>query len=144
MTTGGARFGSGPKPGPDSSIWLRIPNTPPSEPIPAFPLPDPIDRELYIWNVLWEKPQARQWHKHSQQYEVALYTRRFVEAEKPKSSISLNTLIRQLADSLGITSPGMRANRWLIVDDVIEVDTAIRDKTLSYKEKLALKAPSDK
>ncbi|QHC22344.1 hypothetical protein [Streptomyces sp. GS7] len=40
--------------------------------------------------------------------------RRFAEAEQPESRVNLSALVRQLADSLGLTVPGMRANCWRI------------------------------
>ncbi|MFD5509013.1 hypothetical protein ACFWIB_14720 [Streptomyces sp. NPDC127051] len=45
---------------------------------------------------------------------MALYVRRLAEAEEPKSFVNLSTLVRQMSDSLGLTTPGMRANRWRI------------------------------
>jgi hypothetical protein len=35
------------------------------------------------------------------------------------SKVNLSTLIRQMADSLGLTTPGMRANRWRIATDEV-------------------------
>ncbi len=37
-------------------------------------------------------------------HEVALYCRRFVEASALESPVALSTLVRQMADSLGLTS----------------------------------------
>jgi hypothetical protein len=59
-------------------------------------------------------PQAVMWEQLSQHVEVALYVRRLVEAEQPESKVTVGTLVRQYADSLGLTTPGMRANRWRI------------------------------
>lgn len=122
MPSGGARHRSGPTPAIENSDWTHIKNVPCERPVPAFPLPDPSERELYLWQKLWVKPQAEMWHKQDQAYEVALYTRRFTEAEQSDSSVTLNTLVRQMGDSLGITAPGLRSNRWLLVDDVIEIE----------------------
>ncbi|MFG3488545.1 hypothetical protein [Streptomyces sp. NPDC047972] len=71
-------------------------------------------RETELWSALWVKPQALMWERYGQQLEVALYVRRLVEAEEPGSFVNLSTLVRQMADSLGLTTPGMRANRWRI------------------------------
>jgi hypothetical protein len=54
------------------------------------------------------------WERYGQELEVALYVRRLAEAEKPDSAVVLSTLVRQMGDSLGLTTPGMRANRWRI------------------------------
>lgn len=135
MPSGGARHRSGPAPS-DNSDWTPIPNKPCELTPPPFPLPDPTERELYLWRELWEKPQATMWHKQNQTYEVALYTRRFVEVEKHDSSVTLNTLVRQMADSLGITTPGLRSNRWLLVDEVIEVEQSKVKAIPSARERL--------
>jgi hypothetical protein len=63
------------------------------------------------------------WERFGQHLEVALYVRRLVEAEQPKSMVNLSTLVRQMADSLGLTTPGMRANRWRIDRPEEAVDT---------------------
>ena len=54
------------------------------------------------------------WERFGQELEVALYVRRFTEAELMDSRVNLSTLVRQMADSLGLTTPGMWANRWRI------------------------------
>jgi hypothetical protein len=63
---------------------------------------------------LWAKPQALMWDRYGQELEVALYVRRFAEAEFQASSVNLSTLVRQMSDSLGLTTPGLRNNRWRI------------------------------
>jgi hypothetical protein len=57
------------------------------------------------------------WERYGQELEVALYVRRLTEAELMDSRVNLTTLVRQMADSLGLTTPGMRANRWRINRD---------------------------
>jgi hypothetical protein len=59
------------------------------------------------------------WERYGQEFEVALYVRRFSEAEAMESRVNLSTLVRQMADSLGLTTPGMRANRWRIAQDEV-------------------------
>lgn len=81
---------------------------------PEWPLSKATFRELMVWEELWTRPQAIMWERQRQHHEVALYTRRFCEAEERGSSVSLSTLVRQMADSLGLTTPGLRANRWQI------------------------------
>lgn len=70
-----------------------------------------------MWSRLWKLPQAVEWGRRNQFDEVALYCRRFVEASEPGSPVALSTLVRQMGDSLGLTTPGMRSNRWIIASD---------------------------
>ncbi|MFP3986891.1 hypothetical protein U9R90_05190 [Streptomyces sp. E11-3] len=71
-------------------------------------------REAELWADLWRKPQAIMWERFGQELEVALYVRRLTEAELMDSRVNLSTLVRQMGDSLGLTTPGMRANRWRV------------------------------
>jgi hypothetical protein len=77
-------------------------------------MPRPTKRELVLWARLWAKPQAVQWEQLGLDIEVALYVRRLIEAEARSAPLGASTLVRQLGDSLGLTVPGMRANRWRI------------------------------
>ena len=126
MPKGGARVRSGPPPDPnalsrDSSDWVMLPAAGrPGDP-PQWPLPDQDPREAELWARHWAMPQAIVWDAQSQHYEVALYVRRLVEVEKPDAPVALGTLVRQLADNLGLTTPGMLRNRWRIAaPDVTE------------------------
>lgn len=119
MPKGGARTRSGPPPDPnalsrDSSDWIVLPATGRVGPPPEWPLPDADLREAELWARLWAKPQAVVWEAQGQDFEVALYVRRFAEAEQRRAAVILGTLVRQMADSLGLTTPGMRCNRWRI------------------------------
>lgn len=121
MPKGGARVNSGAAPDPnalarerDAGEWTILPAGERKGTAPSWPLPDPADRELELWAVLWRKPQSLMWDRLSQELEVALYVRRLIEAEQPDSKVTVGTLVRQMADSLGLTTPGMRNNRWKI------------------------------
>jgi hypothetical protein len=121
---GGARTRSGPPPDPtalrrerDSNDWVKLPAAGRTGRTPPWPLVDPEPRELHLWRGLWRKPQALMWADLGQEVEVALYVRRLCEAEVHESATNLSTLVRQLADSLGLTTPGLRAARWTIVDE---------------------------
>ena len=72
-----------------------------------------------MWTRLWATPQAVQWEALGQTLEVGLYVRRLVEAEERGSPVALGTLVRQMADSLGLTIPGLRVNRWKIAADQV-------------------------
>lgn len=121
MPKGGARSRSGPAPDPealrrerDAGEWTILPAEGRQGATPDWPLTEQTDREAELWDRLWEMPQAFMWERCSQEIEVALYVRRLAEAEKPDAFVNLGTLVRQMADSLGLTMPGMRANRWRI------------------------------
>ncbi|MFB7288988.1 hypothetical protein [Actinacidiphila glaucinigra] len=121
MPKGGARTRSGPAPDPealrrerDAGEWTILPAEGRQGATPDWPLTGQSEREAELWERLWGRPQALMWERYGQELEVALYVRRLAEAEMPESSVNLSTLVRQMADSLGLTSPGMRANRWRI------------------------------
>jgi hypothetical protein len=69
---------------------------------------------MELWGLHWRKPQALMWETQGQELEVALFVRRFAEAERPNTPTNLSTLVRQMSDSLGLTTPGLRAHRWTI------------------------------
>jgi len=121
MGSGGARARSGPAPDPnalrrerDAGDWTVLPAEGRQGATPDWPLSEQMIREAELWKQLWEKPQALMWERYGQELEVALYVRRFCEAEEIESKVNLSTLVRQMADSLGLTTPGLRANRWRI------------------------------
>jgi len=121
MPSGGARTRSGPPPDPnalkrerDAGEWTILPAEGRTGEPPEWPLTEPNEREEILWATLWSKPQALMWERYGQQYEVAMYVRRFAEAEQRGALVTVGTLVRQMADSLGLSTPGMRANRWRI------------------------------
>lgn len=121
MPSGGARTRSGPPPDPsalrrerDAGEWTILPAEGRPGATPDWPLTERNGREEELWEALWRKPQALMWERYGQELEVALYVRRLGEAEQPGAFVGLSTLVRQMADSLGLTTPGLRANRWRI------------------------------
>lgn len=127
MTSGGARARSGPPPDPSAlrrdrntdAAWTTLPAEGRAGDPPRWPLTDDTPREAELWGDLWRRPQAVQWSKLGQELEVALYVRRLAEAERPESPVALGTLVRQMADALGLTIPGLRVNRWKIAADEV-------------------------
>lgn len=122
MPSGGARARSGPAPDPnairrerDAGEWTELPADGRNDDPPDWPLAAMSSRELQLWVRLWRMPQALMWERYGQELEVALYVRQLERFEKPRSPIILGTLVRQMADSLGLTTPGLRANRWKIM-----------------------------
>lgn len=120
----GGHARSGPPPDPnalrrdrrDDAEWFSLPNVPRAGAPPAWPLEGPSDRESKLWALLWSKPQATMWERFGVELEVAIYVRRFAEYELPDASASLGSLVARSADALGLTIPGMRANRWRLID----------------------------
>lgn len=126
--SGGGRSRSGPPPDPDAlrrdrttdaAGWTVLPAAGRPGRVPTWPLqPAATQRERKVWTTLWKSPQAVEWDRLDQQLLVGLYVRRLVEAESPGAAVTLTTVVRQLADGLGLTTAGMRANRWRIGDPV--------------------------
>lgn len=121
MPKGGARSNSGPAPDPnalarerDEGEWTVLPSTGRSGVAPKWPLPNPTARESQVWREHWKLPQALMWERLGQHHLVAIYVRRLVESETAGSRVNLGTLVRQMADGLGLTTPGLRSNRWRI------------------------------
>lgn len=125
MPSGGARSRSGPAPDPNAlrrdrksdGEWLLLPAEGRKGDPPTWPFVDQSDREVTVWASLWCKPQAVAWERHQLVDQVALYVRRWCEAEESGSPTNLSTLVRQMADALGLTMPGMHSLRWKIAAD---------------------------
>ncbi|MCX4886052.1 hypothetical protein [Streptomyces sp. NBC_00847] len=153
MAKGGARTRSGPAPDPDalrrdrdSGEWTILPAEGRQGATPDWPLTEQTDREDELWERLWAMPQALMWERYGQALEVALYVRRLAEAEKPEAFVGLSTLVRQMSDSLGLTTPGMRANRWRVdrpaVEDETPVSTASAPIATVYDARARIRAAS--
>lgn len=145
MPKGGARTRSGPAPDPNALSrsgadgWVTLPKAGRKGRVPVWPLPSKSRREGTVWAALWKLPQAVMWERLGQQHLVALYVRRLVEAEEPGSRVNLGTLVRQMADDLGLTSAGMARNLWrIVVED--EKRAAERPARPSAKGRLKLVA----
>lgn len=130
MVSGGARPRAGRPLDPmalrerDAGEWTVLPGEGRQGATPEWPLSDQTIRESGLWETLWRKPQALMWERFGQDIEVALYVRRLTEAELMDSPVTLTTVVRQMADSLGLTTPGLRANRWRIVREEEAAPTA--------------------
>lgn len=118
----GGHARSGPPPDPnalrrerDKGEWTMLPAAGRPGDAPVWPLSGHTEREADLWADLWRKPQALMWERYGQEIEVALYVRNLAQVELPGSPINLGTLVRQQSDSLGLTTPGLRSNRWRIV-----------------------------
>lgn len=119
----GGHARSGPAPDPnalrrdrDSSEWVALPAAGRSGELPAWPLPDLLAGEAGLWEREWARPQAVEWERNGQQLEVALFVRSVVVAEGPKATAADRNVVQRKMNDLGLTVPGLRANRWRIVD----------------------------
>lgn len=127
MPKGGARTRSGPPPDPNAlrrdrksdGEWTSLPAEGREGDLPEWPLADQSGREVVLWAAEWRRPQAVMWERNGQQLEVALYVRQVVDAEARGATTASRTLVRQMMDSLGISSPGMRSLRWRITSDEV-------------------------
>jgi len=152
MTSGGARIRSGPAPDPnalrrdrDKAEWNHLPSIGRQGPPPAWPLTRPTRREVALWEREWSRPQALMWESNGQMVEVALYVRSLKDAEKPKATVAARTLVRQQQDALGLTIPGLRANRWIIAGEAVaqHVDRSTTPPASSAKARLKLVAEDE-
>ncbi|QDH92106.1 minor tail protein [Streptomyces phage Dubu] len=133
MARGGARSRSGPAPTSTERShkakataegWTTLPADGRDGPLPAWPLISPSDREMDLWERLWESPQAVMWETLHLDFEVASYVRLLARAETPRSSAIIWGQVKQLAESLGLSASGMARNRWTIgaVNDDTDTD----------------------
>lgn len=121
MASGGARTRSGPPPDPnalrrdrDQGEWVTLPAEGRDGAVPEWPLPDPLSREIELWEREWRRPQAVMWEQNHQQLEVAMYVRAVLVADGPKATAADRNVVQRKMNDLGLTVPGLRANRWRI------------------------------
>lgn len=123
MARGGPRARSGPAPtstershkaSASAEGWVTLPADGRDGPLPPFPLSSPSDREMDLWERLWQTPQAVMWDQLSQEFEVASYVRLLVRAESPRSSAIVWGQVKQFGESLGLSVSGMARNRWTV------------------------------
>ena len=124
MGKGGARPHSGPAPDPnalrrdrpsDAAGWITLPAEGRTDPAPAWPLAiAPSPAEEAHWTREWARPQAIVWEAQGQEVEVALYVRCLAEAEIPGAAANLRGEVRQRAEHLGLSLPGLARNHWRI------------------------------
>lgn len=145
MPKGGARIRSGPPPDPnalhrerDSKDWTTLPENGREGETPTWPLTKATAPEKALWSELWTMPQAVIWEHQRQHHEVALYVRKFIEASRPKSPANITTAVRQMADSLGLTVPGLLRNKWKIGASVEAPAAATQTATVSARERFRI------
>jgi hypothetical protein len=119
MKGGHARSGRVPDPNAlrrerDGNDWIVLPAAGRSGRVPQWPLVKQQPREKTLWTRLWKLPQAVEWERQHLELEVAIHVRTLAEAEQPGAIAALRTLVRQQAEALGLSIPGMHRNRWRI------------------------------
>lgn len=154
MARGGPRSRSGPAPTStdrshkakaDAQGWTTLPAAGRDGALPAWPLISPSDREMDLWERLWETPQAVMWETLHLDFEVASYVRLLVRAEKPNSSAIIWGQVKMVAESLGLSASGMARNRWTVADVNDDADQAPAQSAVSAVSSLTsrLKAVQD-
>lgn len=124
MPSGGARLRSGPAPDPGSfrsaaKDWVTLPVEGFAGVVPVFPLSDPLIVELDLWAELWRKPQAVMWDKLGMKFQLAAYTRAFLESVEPGAVSGLKTAVLRMEGELGISLPGMTSFHWKFSEDEV-------------------------
>lgn len=114
---------SGPAPDPnalrrgrDGGDWVTLPAAGRQGDVPAFPLRDPLERELLLWEREWRRPQAVMWEHNGLVEQVAMYVRAFVAAENHDATAAMRVLVVRLEESLGLSIPGLARNKWVIAE----------------------------
>lgn len=115
MPKGGHRLGAGRPPDPSSlNEQIRLEKgairTLPKEctdPPPKWPLSRPTLREIAVWKVVWAKPQAIVWAEQSSEYQVAIYVRTLVEAEKRGATAAIRNLLLRQENDLMLTQASL-------------------------------------
>lgn len=137
MARGGARNRSGPKADPNSGRSDRrgykltaLPAQGYDGPVPEWPLSEPSDRELDVWETLWRTPQACAWSMPSESWRmrtVALYCRTVVRCEDPSAGASLLGQLHRFADQIGMTTAGLAEMGWAVAVDEVGAKRAEAD-----------------
>ena len=91
----------------DDVAWTVLDPKGKVEPAPIWPLVEPSERELELWESIWKRPQSVLWKRYLLEFEVALYIRRLSEVELRDANASLHTLLIRQMESLLLTTPSM-------------------------------------
>ena len=134
MAHGGARNRSGPAPQEGSGRSDRrgysltaLPAEGYAGEAPKFPLPDPSDRELEVWEQAWRTPQACAWSMPSESWRirtVAMWVRISVRCEDRDAPASILAQVHRLADQIGMTTAGLAEMGWKVAVDEVAAKAA--------------------
>lgn len=146
---GGARRRSGPRPDPGSGRSERrgykltaLPAEGYDGPVPGFPLPNPLPRELEVWQEVWRTPQACVWSMTLESWRlhtIAMYVRVKVRCEAPDAGPSLLAQLHRFADQIGMTTAGLADMGWRIATEPTPsqpaIDNPSRSSTGDFEDK---------
>lgn len=115
MPRGGSRIGAGRPPDTGSlaeairleSGAIRTLPRVRNEPAPDWPLARATIRETAVWRKLWMKPQAIVWAEQNSEYQVAMYVRTLIEAEKRGATAALRNLLLRQETALMLTQASL-------------------------------------
>jgi len=129
MTRGGARNRSGPTANENSARSDRrgysltaLPAQGYNGPVPDFPLPNPLARELEVWEQAWRSPQACAWSLSSESWRtrtVAMWVRLSVRCEQDDAPAALLGQLHRFADQIGMTTAGLAEMGWKVAVDEV-------------------------
>lgn len=126
MPKGGARSRSGPPPDPNAlrrsrksdPAWTKVSaDARHGKPAPEWPLVQPSERELELWESWWSQPVAALWEESHSLHYVAFTVRMFAEAEQPKARTEDRKSLNQMMANLYLTPDSQLRARILIVDE---------------------------
>lgn len=136
MPRGGARNRSGPPADPNSGRSDRrgyalsdLPARGYDGPVPDFPLPNPSERELVVWEQAWRTPQACAWSVPSEAWRatfVADWVRVKVRTEAVDAPAGLFAARMRLEDRIGFSTAGLAEMGWKIKADEVAQRAADR------------------
>ena len=98
--------------------------------VPEFPLPDPSDRELAVWEQAWRTPQACAWAMPSEAWRaetVALWVRVKVRCEDPEVGAAVLGQLHRFADQIGMTTAGLAEMGWKVAVDEVAAKAATKE-----------------
>ena len=153
MPRGGPRNRSGPKAREDSARSERrgynltaLPSEGFDGPVPDFPLPDPSERELEVWEAAWRTPQACAWSMPSERWRtrtVAMWVRLSVVCESPEVGAAHLAQLHRFADQIGMTTAGLAEMGWKVAVDEVATQAAKEPAKEQPKRERRLRVASD-
>ena len=153
MARGGSRNRSGPKAREDSARSERrgytltaLPAEGFDGPVPDFPLPDPSERELEVWEAAWRTPQACAWSLPSERWRtrtVAMWVRLSVVCESPEVGAAHLAQLHRFADQIGMTTAGLAEMGWKVAVDEVAAQAAKEPAKEQPKRERRLRVASD-
>lgn len=75
--------------------------------VPKWPLSRTTARELSVWREMWTKAQAIVWAEQNSEYQVAMYVRTLVAAEKRDATAAIRNLLLRQENDLMLTQAAL-------------------------------------